>query len=468
MVVAQWLGGLGLNVLAGVLQQTYQSLGASPDPEELERLSDLAEALTVEIRQQPELVREIGTFLADVDAFAIAKEIVKDNPAVHGWLLLQIYSDVGRYTKEFEHIHATLTEIKDAVASLKPSASVTAPFMAPRLPLQGIFGRANDLETICERLQLDEAVAEIPPVALRGMGGIGKTTLAIALARLPIIRNYFTHGVFWTELGPKPSLRPNLEEWGRMLDVDMTVLPTVSACSHRLTELLHDRRVLLVVDDVWNSADGLCFNVGGPGCRILFTTRELPVANDLATPSRVYQVATISPDAALGLLRVMAPEVVASNELQAALLCAKLECLPLAITLAGRFLANEALTERRQQRLIGMLMSSAEERLALSQTESRTGIDEVHPSLRAILGLSVERLDRADQERFAMLAFFGGEPLSWTAEMAMFMWECKENQAEKTLIHLEQRGLVERWHNRYRMHALLADYAGTLRKRWAL
>jgi len=469
-VLAQWIGGLGLNVLASVLQQTYQNLNASSTNDEMERLTDLADALTIEIRQQPALLSEIGAFLADVDAFQIAEEVVKGNPAVHGWLLVQIYSDVMHYQSEFEHIHAALAEIKDAISRLDLSSAgvVSTPFMAPRLPLQGVFGRSTDLDEICRWLMLDDEFTEIPPVALRGMGGVGKTTMAIALARLPTIRKYFKHGVLWTELGPKPSLRPHLEGWGRMLDVEMTALPDIHACTHRLREVLHDRSVLLIVDDVWNSADGLHFQVGGPRCRSLFTTRELPVANDMATPARVYQVATISPDAALRLLRALAPVVVAANESQATRLCTKLECLPLAITLAGRYLANEALTERRQQRLIEMLLSSAEERLALPQLERRTGIEDIHPSLRAILGLSVERLDRVDQERFAILSMFGGEPLSWTSEMATYVWECTEDQADTTLTRLQQRGLVERMHGRYRMHALLADFAETLRKEWAL
>jgi hypothetical protein len=159
---------------------------------------------------------------------------------------------------------------------------------------------------------------------------------------------------------------------------------------------------------------------------------------------------------------------VSRDEAAARKLCEKLEFLPLAITLAGRYLANEALTSGRQNILVRRLLSRADERLSLPQFESRLGIDDASPSLRAILGLSIGRLERTDQERFAMLSVFGGEPLSWTLDGAAFVWECSQEQAESTIVRFIQRGLVERWKDRYRMHALLSDYAEVLLEEWNL
>lgn len=466
--LGQWLGGLGLNVLASVLQRSYQALLSQPTDDELGRLKWLAQALAQDIRHQSDLRREIGTFLDSLNAFQIAEEVVRGNPAVHGWLLVQIYQDVTRYQADFDRIDETLAEIKTLVEQLQPSLPPVGPFTAPPLPPQGVFGREVDLETLHQWLALDTDQNDVPPVALRGMGGVGKTTLAIALAHLPEVAEAFPHGVLWTELGPKPTVRLRLDEWARQFGIDLAPLPDEEACSRRLRDVLHHRRTLLIVDDVWDSAAGLLFRVGGPKSRMLFTTRELPIANDLATPSRVYRVDTISPEAALSLLRILAPEVVSTDEAAANQLCEKLEFLPLAITLTGRYLANEALTNRRKNTLIQALLSRAEERLMLPQFEKRLGIEDARPSLRAILGLSIERLEHTDQERFAMLSVFGSEPLSWTVEGAAFVWECTEDEAEATITRFIQRGLVERWYGCYRMHALLADYAQVLLEEWRL
>ena len=460
--LAQWISGLGLNVLADFLFQQYQDLLSQPDRGELERLSMLAHKLTKDVQRQAELRHEIGVFLGNMNAFQIAMEIVKGNPAIHGWLLARIHQDIAQYRNDFDHIHVTLAEIKSLLQRLEPTLGSAGPFTAPLLPPQGIFGRETDLDTIREWLSLNTIHTDLPFIALLGMGGVGKTTLATALTYLPNITNIFPDGVLWTELGPKPDIRLRLEEWGRSLGIETSLLPDEEACSRRLRERLHNQRALLIVDDVWESSAGQLFKVGGPGCRTLFTTRELPIANDLATPSGVYHVHSISPEAAFDLLRALAPEVVKADEASAEQLCEKLEFLPLALTLAGRYLANEALTDRRRRTIVQRLLARADERLALPQFEKRLGIDSAQPSLRAILGLSVERLNRIDQERFAMLSLFGGEPLSWTMDAAMCVWDCSENEADATIARFLQRGLIEQRNGRYRMHALLADYAAVM------
>jgi len=470
VALGQFLAGLGLNVLASVLQNAYQNLLSQPTDDDLDRLERIARLITPAIQDQPKLRSEIGEFLETLDAVQIAKEVVKGNPATHGWLLMQIYQEVNQHRAEFDRIHKTLAEIKALNLQLLPNLHPTSeyPLTVPQIPPQGVFGRETDLRTLQQLLAFKDVQTDVPPVCLLGMGGIGKTTLATALGRFPGITQVFPHGILWTELGPKPIIRLRLDEWGKQVGLDLAPLPDEEACSRRLRDALYHRHALIIVDDVWDSAAGQLFKVGGPNCRMLFVTRELPIANDLVTPNRIYRVNTISPAAALAFLRTLAPHVVSTDESAAKLLCKKLEFLPLAITLAGRYLANEALTHRRKKMLVQGLLSSADERLALPQFENRLSIEDARPSLRAILGLSVERLDHIDQERFAMLSVFGSEPLSWKESAAAFLWDCNEDEADATITRLIQHGLVEQWKDRYRMHALFADYAYVLREEWKL
>ncbi|MBK7203366.1 hypothetical protein [Candidatus Amarolinea dominans] len=82
------------------------------------------------------------------------------------------------------------------VISTGPRDRATPPFMAPPPPPQGILGRDDDLTRVFDLLQLgDTDAADVPPVALRGLGGIGKTTLAAALGRLAIMPELFPDGV---------------------------------------------------------------------------------------------------------------------------------------------------------------------------------------------------------------------------------------------------------------------------------
>lgn len=356
-----------------------------------------------------------------------------------------------------------------AVSSSTPPDSRVAPFMTPPLPPQGVFGRDDLLTTVVDQLQMEKEAGNIPPLALRGMGGIGKTTLSIALGRLEMVQRRFPDGILWTAVGPNPTIRFLLEAWGRALGVDLLPERDEAACRDRLQELLYHRQALLIVDDVWEIQHGRFFLVGGPRCRTVVTTRELPVAHHLATRLRTLPVDVLSPQAALDLLYRLAPET-AVHPTTANQLCERLEYLPLALTLAGRLLADEADVPSRMQRLADELLERREARLHLLQVEGRLGIDEENPvSLQAILGLSVARLSNLDRQRFAIASLFGGEPLTWDIKLAAHMWECTNEEAEDSIAHFIRRGLAERRENgRYWMHALLADYGQELMRELGL
>lgn len=383
-------------------------------------------------------------------------------------LLIQKAGDINSTGHQIR-IHGRRRSFIQIPAILPPrqvrQENLAAPFMVPALPPQGIFGRDNLLTRLLDMLQLEsEEASNVPPLALRGMGGVGKTTLTLALGRLEDMQNRFPDGVLWVALGPNPTIRFLQEDWGRALGMDLLPERDETHCRHRLQEALYQRKALLIVDDVWDIQQGKQFEVAGPRCRTLFTTRELDIAHHLATKDRTVKVDILSPEASLQLLHRLVPEAVASNKKDAQKLCERLEYLPLAITLAGRMLANETDVPSRMQRLIAELLERREVRLHLLQMEGRLGLDEENPvSLYAILGLSVDRLSPVDKERFAMASVFGGEPLTWDLTMAAYVWDCPPNEVEDTIARFLQRGLVEAQRGgRYWMHALLADYAQAL------
>lgn len=353
----------------------------------------------------------------------------------------------------------------EAATSPRHSANLPAPFMVPHLPPQGVFGREALLSEIVTKLQIGEEKAQnVTPLALRGMGGVGKTTLTLALGRRAGIRDAFPDGILWIALGPKPTIRFLQEDWGSALGVDLLPERDENSCRQRLQEILYDRQALLIVDDVWDIQQGEQFNVAGPAGRLIFTTRESEIAHHFATRDYTIQVDILDPESSLQLLNRLVPTAVAHNRKAAQQLCERLEHLPLALTLAGRMLANELDVPSRMQRLVDELLERRAARLQLLQAEGRLGLDEEKPvSLQAILGLSVDRLSPLDKERFAMSAIFGGEPVTWQIEMAAFVWECSVPEAEDTVARFIQRGLVYPQENgRYWMHALLADYAQEL------
>ncbi len=349
-------------------------------------------------------------------------------------------------------------------ASSSPAQGGELPFMVPALPPQGVFGRTQLITNLAQRLHLfDSSVENTPAVALRGMGGIGKTTLAAAIGRLKPVQRTFPDGVLWVSLGQRPTVRLVQNNWGRALQLDLMAERDEAACRDRLREALHRRRCLLLIDDVWEVEHGRQFRVAGPLCRTIYTTRESVIAHELVTRTNTIRVELLEPEAAVALLQQLAPEAVTADEQSAYTLCERLEYLPLAITLAGRMLANEADVPSRMRRLQQELIERRDEALKLVAQSGRLGDSEERPlSVRQILDLSVSRLNQTDRERFAMSSVFGGDPLTWELEAAAFVWECSIEQAEDTTARLIQRGLVERRNGQYWMHALLADYSAEL------
>jgi hypothetical protein len=110
-------------------------------------------------------------------------------------------------------------------------------------------------------------------VGLHGMGGIGKSVLAMALARDQQVREAFPGGIVWIGLGALPDLRARMQEVHRDLGGDGAIA-TEHEGKEKLRDLLRDQAVLLVIDDAWRRGDVDAFDVLGPRCRALITTRD--------------------------------------------------------------------------------------------------------------------------------------------------------------------------------------------------
>jgi hypothetical protein len=135
-------------------------------------------------------------------------------------------------------------------------------------------------------------------IGLYGMGGIGKSVLAAALARDGRVARRFPDGVFWVTVGEHPDLLGlQLDLLARLGVADGATLPrSVAEATAQLRHAMADRQVLLVVDDVWSDAAALAFRVTGPRGRLLYTSRDAHVV--AAVQSATYQLGVLSRDAA--------------------------------------------------------------------------------------------------------------------------------------------------------------------------
>ena len=122
--------------------------------------------------------------------------------------------------------------------------------------------------------------------ALRGAGGFGKTTLALALCHDPEIQAAFPDGILWVELGEQPLSSLNvLNGVLHALEPSLSEAVTLEEARDHWRTALHERVCLLVIDDVWQKSALEALLEGGSHCARLVTTR-----NDQVLPEEVARI----------------------------------------------------------------------------------------------------------------------------------------------------------------------------------
>ena len=96
-------------------------------------------------------------------------------------------------------------------------------------------------------LDTDTKDAVAITAALRGAGGYGKTTLAMALAHDPDIQGAYFDGILWVELGEQGGGRvlALISDLVALVTGEARTMATIAAARTALGEALGDRRILL-------------------------------------------------------------------------------------------------------------------------------------------------------------------------------------------------------------------------------
>ena len=350
---------------------------------------------------------------------------------------------------------------KAVTATLTPKRKPGAPMPRVRLP-ENFVDRSSALSSVKEKL-LVETDQTLVVSAIAGLGGLGKSVLATAIVLDGEVQRRFEDGILWVTLGQNPDLQSCLGDWIRELDKsrDSFSATTLESASGYLHNLLAERRMLLVVDDVWNAAHAEWFRVGGVGCRVLVTTREARIEG-----AEVYPLALMSEGEAIDLVRRKLGRLwKAADEGEVRSFAKVLGYLPLALDLAANQVRDglswaelraEFEDERRSVAL--EILDSSEAWEQLSEEEQRKY------SLRACFNLSLKRLKPEQLRQFAWLGVLP-EDVDLNGTIAEVLWDMRSIQAKKGLIDLRSRSFLTDGVQTvegvavYRVHDLMHDTA---------
>jgi len=86
-------------------------------------------------------------------------------------------------------------------------------------------------------------------LGVQGMGGIGKTVLATALAQDEEVRKAFPDGVFWVTFGQTPQILTWQSYLAQALGDTRAAFTEIGLAKARLRELFAHKACLLILDD---------------------------------------------------------------------------------------------------------------------------------------------------------------------------------------------------------------------------
>jgi DNA-binding SARP family transcriptional activator len=368
-------------------------------------------------------------------------------------------ADPGRPLRELHHSMLTsdpaiaapspgLSPARAAVAAAEP-----VPRQLPPAPI-GFTGRDEELAALDEAVRA-AAGGAVVITALAGMGGIGKTWLALHWAHRNAAR--FPDGQLFVDLqGFAPADRPMdpsaaLRGFLTGLGVEHGRIPPQEHAQAALyRSLLADKRLLLVLDNAADAAQVEPLLPGSATCAVLITSRDRLTSLLTRHGARLLRVEVLEPPEARALLaeRIGAQRIDAEPEAVDALLAA---CggLPLALgVVAARAVQDPRIPLARLAAELGDEPGRMD---ALADEDPAA-------SLPAVLSWSLRALTEEQTRLFALLGVAPGRDLSVAAAAALA--DLPPGQAATQLRALEQASLLERdAESRYRMHDLVRLHA---------
>ncbi|HNE03415.1 MAG TPA: NB-ARC domain-containing protein [Anaerolineales bacterium] len=273
-------------------------------------------------------------------------------------------------------------------------------YNVPKLPPHFI-NRSEHIEKIKELL-LKESGRNVGitgishTIGLQGMGGIGKSILAASIAYDREIRNAFYDGIIWVTIGQNPDIINLQSIILEQLDASGIIFDDPEHGRTLLSNHLRDKKILLILDDVWKINDVYYFDISSIESKVVITSRHSQVLRGVSAEE--YKIDVLPPNQAKQLLRIQSGWEKDNMPEEAELILNECGALPLAISMIGSMLRNRP--QNRWQLILRHL------RNAELQSIRHQFKDYPYPDLFIALHVSLEAQPAIIQNIYLSLAIF--------------------------------------------------------------
>ncbi|KAE8125072.1 hypothetical protein FH972_019909 [Carpinus fangiana] len=216
--------------------------------------------------------------------------------------------------------------------------------------------------------------ANINMIGMWGMAGVGKTTLARAVARQAKEEKLFEE-VAMADVTQSPDLRRIQGEIADMLDLKFDK-ETVSGRASRLHERLsQDRKILVILDDIWEKLELETIGIPSKGCKLVLISRNRDVLFCEMGTQKDFGLEVLPKEEAWNLFENMAGDCVKDSNLRCVATEVAKECagLPIAIVTVSKALKNKNLHEWKDA--LQLLRRPAPEHLTRMQSTIYNSIE---------------------------------------------------------------------------------------------